>query len=32
LATRYDKAADGYTGLILAASTRPWIRRFFNGT
>ena len=30
LATRYDKTTDSYTGFILIASARLWIRHFVN--
>jgi transposase len=32
LATRYDKTADSYTGFILIASARLWVRHFVNRT
>ncbi len=32
VATRYDKAIEGYTGFLLAASIRLWINQFGNRT
>lgn len=30
LATRYDKTADSYLGLVLIAAMRLWTRAFVN--
>jgi transposase len=32
LATRYDKTADSYTGFVVLASIRLWLRHFVDTT